>query len=170
MIILQASWRLNPFYVELFDTVLPTWTRNERGRIPVEHETRNHDSSASDHDSSAHAADHDSSAHAAEHDSKREMMIEVWAQEEDHDIMIQVWALNEITIEVQAREEDHDIMNQVWALSKEIAIQVSALMTVKDDANFGWIVTVCCNLFNISLIMKEKKSKKHYNKNRDLCM
>jgi hypothetical protein len=24
MIILQASWRLNPFYVELFDTVLPT--------------------------------------------------------------------------------------------------------------------------------------------------
>jgi hypothetical protein len=33
-----------------------------------------------------------------------------------------------------------------WALRKEIAIQVSALMTVKDDANFGWIVTVCCNL------------------------
>jgi hypothetical protein len=74
------------------------------------------------------------------------MMIQVWTQEEDHDFMIQVWALNEeITIEVRAQEEDHDVMSQVWALSKEIAIQVSALMTVKDDANFGWIVSVCCN-------------------------
>jgi hypothetical protein len=45
---------------------------------------------------------------------KCEMMIQVWAQEEDYDIMIQVWALNEeITIEVRAQEEDHDIMNQV---------------------------------------------------------
>jgi hypothetical protein len=107
MIVLQASWRLNPFYVELLDTVLPTWTRNERGRIPVEHKTRDHDSSASDHDSSAQAAEIMTQV--------REMMIQVCAQEEDHDIMIQVWALNEeIPIEMRAQEEDHDIMIQVW--------------------------------------------------------
>ncbi len=84
------------------------------------------------------------------------MMIQVWAQEEDYDIMIQLWALNEeITIEVRAQEEDHDIMNQV-----------SALMTVKDDANFGWIVTVCCNFVQHFPDHEREEKQKHTTKKK----